>query len=284
MWRRFLLERNAADRARAPKSVTAAAIDGLGWALARLPEMAQRGGSQLLSAVLQSAEARHPVMHETLVEALPALARHDVTRLLQAHLYRRAAGVFGFVEALWGRPACILDKASVTGWPQLVQYQRQGVAVILIAGHFIDLPAGVRALAERVPVQLVARLFRHPAFRRPVARLAQRTGGCLIDGGNPKAIVRALQRGGTVLILADYPLDQSLQSAPAAERIARLAQWTGAVVLPVGCRREGGRPHLEIGAPLPLESTGDAALQGLYQNWIEAARIDYLWPRRIRRP
>jgi hypothetical protein len=52
----------------------------------------------------------------------------------------------------------------------------------------------------------------------------------------------------------------------------------------VGCRREGGRPHLEIGAPLPLESTGDAALQGLYQNWIEAARIDYLWPRRIRRP
>lgn len=259
------------------------AIDGLGWALARLPEMAQRGGGRLLNTVLQRAEVRHPVMRETLVEALPALAPHEATRLLQAHLRHRAAGAFGFVQALWAGSTRILDKASVTGWPQLVRYQRQGVAVILIAGHFIDLPVGVRALAERVPVQLVARLFRHPALRRPVARLARRTGGCLIDGGNARAIVRALQRGETVLILADYPLGQHPRSAPAAERIARLAQWTGAVVLPMGCRREGGRLHLEIGAPLPLESTGDAALQTLYQSWIDVSRIDYLWPRRIRR-
>jgi lauroyl/myristoyl acyltransferase len=148
--------------------------------------------------------------------------------------------------------------------------------VILLAGHFIGLPLAVRALAERVPLRVVARMFRHRLFQLLLARLGHRTGGGLIDGANGRAICRSLMQGETILILADYGMAGTSQSA--ASHVSRLARRSGAVVLPLHYHRHGRVHQLCVGRPLPLVGLTAEALQSLYATWIQESPAEYLWP------
>lgn len=245
-----------------------------GRCLARLPEVAKAHAAAVLGWVLWRRESRCPPRLAVRFPAGPPGAPGD---WLRACFTRRAMALFNLADALWGTPRRALAGVSVTGWPALAALQRQRIPVILLAGHFIDLPVGVRALAERVPLVVVARMFRHPALRRPLARLARRTGGKLVDGRDAREIWRCLRRGETVLILADYPVPGG--SRATEDRIGRLARATGAVVLPLSCRRVDARLCLAVGTPLTDDQTSDAALRALYAGWIAESPIDYLWPR-----
>ena len=252
----------------------AAAVDVAGRFLARLPKAATACAAGVLGWALWRCETRCPPPFPVLFPAGAPAALQD---RLPAYFRRRAAALFNLAESLWGTPGRAPAGVSVIGWPAIADLQRRRVPVILLAGHFIDLPVGIRALAERVPLGLVARLFRHAALRRPFVRLANRTGGKLVDGGDAREICRHLKRGETVVILADYP--EPPGPAAATDRIRRLARATGAAVLPLSCRRMDSRLQLAFGTPLPHHQMTDAAVRALYARWIAEAPIDYLWPR-----
>lgn len=254
--------------------VVAAVVDGAGRCVSRLPKSATDCAAGVLGWTLWRCETRCPPPFPVLFPAGAPAALQDQ---LPAYFRRRATALFNLAESLWGTPGRAPAGVSVTGWPAIADLQRRRVPVILLAGHFIDLPVGIRALAERVPLGLVARLFRHAALRRPLARLARRTGGKLVDGGDAWEICRHLKRGETVLILADYP--EPAGPAAATDRIRRLAHATGAVVLPLSCRRVDARLRLSVGTPLPHDQMCDAAVRALYARWIAEAPMDYLWPR-----
>ncbi|MES1994242.1 MAG: hypothetical protein V4457_11800 [Pseudomonadota bacterium] len=253
-------------------------IDVAGWCLARMPPGVDWIANRILALGLRCLDAGRPSLLNVLQAHFPERDHHWHGRMHRAHLQRRVSGILDLIRALWGTPDCVMRRVSVINWPQLVTFRQQGVPVILLAGHFIGLPMGARALAERIPLQVVARMFRHPGFHRSLARLARRSGGGIIDGGNGRALYRSLQRGETVLILADYGMAGDAQRV-AMGMVLRLANRTGAMVLPLHCKHHGRCYALHVGAPLPSAELGDEALQALYQAWIVASPAEYLWPR-----
>ena len=256
------------------KRIIEGAVEASGRCLARLPRAARARGAFVLGWVLWRCEIHRPPPFPALFpDGAPAALRGR----LRAYFTQRAMALFNLAEALWGDAGRVLVQVSVTGWPDILALQRRGIPVILLGAHFINLPVAVRALAERVPIGLVARLFRHAALRRPLARLASRTGGKLVDGCDAREICRRLKHGETVVILADYP--EPAGSPTATDRIERLARATRAVVLPLSCRRIDGRLSLAVGTPLPHDQMTDAAVRALYAEWITQAPMDYLWPR-----
>jgi lauroyl/myristoyl acyltransferase len=255
-----------------------AIIDVTGWCLARMPPGVDWIASRILALGLRCLDAGRPSLFSVLKVHFPERDRYWHGQVHHAHLQRGVSGILDLIQVLWGTPDSVMRRVSVINWPQLVTFHQQGVPVILLAGHFIGLPMGVRALAERIPLQVVARMFRHPGFYRPLARLTHRSGGGFIDGGNGRALYRSLRQGKIVLILADYGMAGKTQRT-AMGMVLRLANRTGAVVLPLHCQHHGRSDTLHVGAPLPPTELGDAALQALYRAWIVASPAEYLWPR-----
>lgn len=254
-------------------------MDVAGWCIARLPPAIGQISSRMLAFFLERMGPGRNAFLSSLATNFPD---HDLdwrTRTHRAHLQRRIRGIFELIESLWAGPARVTGRVHIVGWPQLVALQRQGVPVILVAGHFIGLPLAVRALAERVPLRVVARMFRHHLFEKVFARLGHRTGGGLIDGADGRAICRSLMRGETILILADYGVAEASQSTAASHAVSRLAQRSGAVVLPLHYRRHDRAHLLCVGIPLPLAGLTADALQSLYTAWIQESPAEYLWPR-----
>lgn len=253
-------------------------MDAAGWGIARLPPAIGQISSRMLAFSLERMGPGRNSFSASLAACFPDRDLDWQTRTHRAHLRRRFRGIFELIESLWAGPARVTGRVQIVGWPQLVALQRQGVPVILLAGHFIGLPLAVRALAERVPLRVVARMFRHRLFQQLLARLGHRTGGGLIDGADGRAICRSLMRGETMLILADYGMAGASQSA-ASHAVSRLAHRSGAVVLPLHYRRHGRAHQLYVGTPLPLAGLTAEALQSLYTAWIQESPAEYLWPR-----
>ena len=252
-------------------------MDATGWCIARLPPSIGQISSHMLAFSLERIGPGRDLFRTSLAACFPDRDLDWQTRTHRAHLRRRLLGIFELIESLWADPACVTGRVHIVGWPQLVALQRQGVPVILLAGHFIGLPLAVRALAERVPLRVVARMFRHRLFQRLLARLGQRTGGGLIDGADGRAICRSLMRGETILLLADYGMTGASQSV-ASHAVSRLAHRNGAVVLPLHYQRNGRAHQLCVGTPLPLARLTEEALQSLYTAWIQESPAEYLWP------
>lgn len=216
-----------------------------------------------------------------LPDAFPNRDRQWHRQTYRIHLQHRFHGACELIRTLWADPVQVTAQVQVIGWPQLIALQNQRVPVILLAGHFVGLPLTVRALAERVPLRVVARMFRPPLFQHVLTRLARRTGGGLIDGADGRAICRSLKQGETILILADYGMADDVRSA-ARNAIYRLAQRSGSVVLPLHYLRQGKAYRLYVGMPLSAAELTAEGVQSLYLTWIEQWPAEYLWPR-IRR-
>lgn len=256
-------------------------MDATGWCIARLPPAIGQVSSRMLAFFLARIDRGRDSFRTPLTASFPKWDMNGHTRAHHAHIRRCLWGIFELIESIWAGPARVTGRVDIVGWPQLVALQHQGIPVILLAGHFIGLPLVVRALAERVPLHVVARMFRHPLFQQALARLSHRTGGGLIDGADGRAICRSLMQGKTVLLLADYGMEGNNQPA-ASQPVSRLAQRSGSVVLPLHYHRHGGTYRLSIGAPLPWANLTAEALQSQYRAWIEESPTEYLWPRRRR--
>lgn len=150
--------------------------------------------------------------------------------------------------------------------------------------------------ANGVPVTIVARPLDNPLLDARLTALRERTGGTVVSKRDAaRTILRTLRSGGVVGILGDQrarPPDAVLapffgRPAWTTTAIARLAERTGALILPVVCLRIGpGRYRLVYSEPIDVASLPPrerevepltARVTALVESQVRAAPGQWLW-------
>jgi len=150
--------------------------------------------------------------------------------------------------------------------------------------------------ANGMPVTIVARPLDNPLLDARLTALRERTGGHVVNKKDAaRTILRSLRAGAVVGILGDQrarPPDAVLtpffgRLAWTTTAIARLADRTGALILPVVCLRVGpGRYRLTYSEPIdpaalsPEErevSRLTARVTELIESQVRAAPAQWLW-------
>lgn len=147
-----------------------------------------------------------------------------------------------------------------------------------------------------IPVTIVARPLDNPLLDARLTAMRERTGGHVVSKRDAaRTILRTLRAGGVVGILADQrarPPDAVVvpffgRPASTTTAIARFAQRTGALVLPVVCLRVApGRYRLVYSEPLdplslpPAEREVEpftARVTALVESQVRSAPEQWLW-------
>jgi KDO2-lipid IV(A) lauroyltransferase len=179
----------------------------LGWLCACLPDRLQRGFGRWLGALLwRLMPDWRWVAIRNLSLCFPHWQTHQHRSLARDSFSHLGYALFALALALWGSDRRIDKLIQVQGDEQLRHWQRLGMPVLLIGFHFFPNSLAIRALAQRMPIHVVARMFVLPAVARVLRRLARRTGGGYSTGANPRIILTELRRGHTVLMLPDQDI------------------------------------------------------------------------------
>jgi Kdo2-lipid IVA lauroyltransferase/acyltransferase len=160
---------------------------------------------------------------------------------------------------------------AVEGLEHLAAAGAQGKGVILFTGHVgaWELSSFGLSLFGH-PLSFLVRRIDNPKIEAMIDRLRSGSGNRTIDKRSAaREMLAILRDGGTLGILVDLnTLDREaifvdFFGIPAATTfiVAKLALRTGAAVLPVFAPWDDDSKHfrLKIGAPLPIERTGDEA-------------------------
>jgi len=179
----------------------------LGWLCACLSDRLQRGLGRWLGALLwRFMSGWRQVAVRNLSLCFPHWQAHEHRRVAKDSFSQLGYALFALALALWGSDRRIDQLIQVQGDELLRHRQREGVPVLLIGFHFFPNSLAIRALAQRMPIHVVARMFVLPAVARALRRLAQRTGGGYSTGANPRIILAELRQGHTVLMLPDQDI------------------------------------------------------------------------------
>lgn len=194
-------------------------------------------------------------------------------------LYRRSLLVLAdnLVDAARDEAPLLVGEAEAATLERVV---RSGRPVLLLMGHLGCFELVGRRLGARLG--RFAALTANPHNRRVDRWLrAEREAAgvrCFDRRRELRAAARWLRDGGTLAVLADYRGGAGAieapwfgRGAPTPAGAARMAQGAGALLLPVGSRREAGGHRLRLGEPIDpaglelpaLVGHGNAALERL---------------------
>jgi KDO2-lipid IV(A) lauroyltransferase len=211
-----------------------------------------------------------------LAQAFPELtpkARRDLCRRSWQHL----GLVFVELCALLSRPLDdLLSRITVEGREHLDRAMSKHGRLLALSGHLGNWE--VLSVAHRLtpyPLAVVVRPLDSPWLNPLAERLRLRTGVELIDKrGALRPILSTLSQGGMVGILLDQNTARSEgvfvpffgRPASTSRSVALLAVRTGAPIVPIFARREGGGRHRIIVQPAldpPKASEREAAIAEL---------------------
>lgn len=268
----------------------------LGAPVARLPQsLLLRLGAALAWATRPLQRRRARIAAINLALCLPTLDTRARARLLRDTLRETTVGLLEMLRAWYAPSPRLAPLYSVEGRAHLEAAQAQGRGVILLTAHFTTLEIAVRLAAETMDVPLTAlrRPHNNPCLEAEIDRRRRHHCGPTIDKRDVRGLLAALARNETVVYAADQ--DFTFQHAfvpffgvPAATltTTARLAERSGAVVLPYWCHRDAtGHYRLRIDPPWDAWPSGDATADAAhYMAMIEReARThlpQYLWVHR----
>ncbi|MGH7311813.1 MAG: lysophospholipid acyltransferase family protein [Candidatus Rokuibacteriota bacterium] len=230
---------------------------------------------------------RRRIALENLAQAFPELTAAD-RRALCRRSWQHLGLVFVELCALLSRPLDdLLSRITVEGREHLDRAMAAHGRVLALSGHLGNWE--LLNVAHRVtpyPLAVVVRPLDSRWLNPLAERVRLRTGVELIDKrGALRPVLAALSRGGMVGILLDQNTARSegvfvpFFGCPAStsRSVALLALRTGAPVVPIFARREGGGRHrIIVRPPLDAPKTGDreaavAELTGRCTEVIEAA-------------
>lgn len=222
---------------------------------------------------------------------LPELGAAARERILREHFAGLGCALFETAVSWWSPDARIRRITLMTGLEHLEAARATGRGVLLLSAHFNTIEIGCRALAARVPLNVMYRPTRNLLIGEFVhSRRAVQTRRA-IRRDDVRTLVKALKDGEVVW----YAPDQSFRKKgaemvrffgiPAATNTAtsRIAAMTGALVLPYFFERlPGGGYRGAIHAPLENFPTDDAVADTERFNRIVESEVrrmpaQYLW-------
>jgi KDO2-lipid IV(A) lauroyltransferase len=204
--------------------------------------------------------------------------------------------------AQW-KPADVRRGARIRGMATLRRALAAERGAILLSGHVGCFELGAAALAARgVALTALVRTHDEPALEALLAGVRARHGVRALPKQSFRAAIAELKAGRCVALLADQavrtggvPTTFLGRRAATAVGPLLLAHWSGAPILPLFVQAdEGGRPVLEIHAPLALPADGDRetwlaagaqVMNDVYGQVIARAPERWLWlHRRWKKP
>ncbi len=257
--------------------------DALGRGLGRLYRFVDRRRRRLVARNLALAFPEKP-----------AVEREAISREVFAHFGAIAADL---VRSEAAPVEALLARVEVEGLEHARAAAASGRGVFFATPHLGNWEwANLVTGANGMPVTIVARPLDNPLLDVRLTALRERTGGHVVSKRDAaRTILRALRSGAVVGILGDQrarPPDAVLapffgRLAWTTTAIARLADRTGALILPVVCLRVGpGRYRLTYSEPidpsaLPAEerevSRLTARVTALIESQVRAAPGQWLW-------
>lgn len=226
----------------------------------------------------------------------PELSAADQQRLVRAHFRAFTQAAFATPIAWWGSARRLRRIVRMPGREHFDRALAAKRPVILLVAHFVAIELAGVALA---PDYFIIDMYKRPKnrfFDWLIRARRRRFGGLLVERREGiKPVIRALRKGGTFFYLSDQ--DQGMDGAvfapffgvPAATltALSRLAQLTGAVVIPAVARqlRWGQGYELEFQPPLENFPTDDVLADTVRMNSVieDAVRTmpeQYFWSHR----
>jgi KDO2-lipid IV(A) lauroyltransferase len=223
--------------------------------------------------------------------ALPDLDAAERQKILREHFAGLGCALFETAISWWSSNERIRRITLVTGLEHVQAAQASGRGVLLLSAHFNSIEIGCRALAARLPLNVMYRPTKNLLIGEFVhSRRAVQTKRA-IPRDDVRTLIKALKDGDVVWYAPDQSFRKKgaemvhLFGIPAATNTAtsRIAGMTKALVLPYFFERlPGGGYKGVIHPPLADFPTDDAVADSERFNRIveaEARRIpaQYLW-------
>ena len=223
--------------------------------------------------------------------ALPELDAARRRTILREHFAGLGCALFETAISWWSSNERIRRITQLDGLEHLAAAQATGHGVLLLSAHFNSIEIGCRALAARMPLNVMYRPTKNLLVGEFVsARRAVQTRRA-IRRDDVRTLIKALKEGDVVWYAPDQSFRKKgaemvkLFGIPAATNTAtsRIAHMTGALVLPYFFERlPGGGYRGVIHPPLEGFPTDDSVADTERFNHIVEAEVrrmpaQYLW-------
>jgi KDO2-lipid IV(A) lauroyltransferase len=171
---------------------------------------------------------------------LPEKSADERRKILHAHFHSVGIGLFETAISWWSPDTRIRKLTRLEGEEHLQAALARGKGAILLSAHFTTLEIGARAVAARMPTNIMYRPTSNLVLERFLARNRSKRAKRAIPRDDIRALISSLKSNEPVW----YAPDQSYRKKgaemvpffgiPAATNTAtsRLARMTGAAVLP----------------------------------------------------
>lgn len=242
--------------------------------------------------IFHSAHKRRAIAARNLELCFPEMTIAEREKLLRAHFCSLGRALFESGLAYWAPDERLRDLARIDGMDNLQAALARGHGVILIAGHFTSMELAGRLLGLVVDFDVVFRPFSNPEIDSIVHAGRQRAVGKVIPKKSFRQFLKGLKENRAILITVDQATTARNKvmapffavPAPTSINVARIAQKTGATVLPLLWLREPDLSgyRVEIGTPLTGFPSGDALtdarrINTLIEEQVRRAPEQYYW-------
>jgi KDO2-lipid IV(A) lauroyltransferase len=222
---------------------------------------------------------------------LPELSAAQRARVLREHFAGLGCALFETAISWWSSNERIRHITMMTGLEHLEAAQRTGRGVLLLSAHFNSPESGCRALAARLPLNVMYRPTKNELIGEFVhSRRAVQTKRA-IPRDDVRTLVKALKEGDVVWYAPDQSFRKKgaqmvkLFGIPAATNTAtsRIAGMTNALVLPYFFERTAGGGYRGTIHPPLADFPGDDPVADTERfNHIVEAEVrripeQYLW-------
>ncbi len=167
------------------------------------------------------------------------------TAQVRAHFAALGIGLLELADAWWATDAKLRAWVNIQGLEHLDAGLAKGRGVLLLSAHFSNLELGARLLLLHRAIHGVYRPHENPVLNWLMTRNRERYAEAAIPRDDVRAMMRCLKKNGVLWFAPDqnfghkHSVFADFFGVPAATNTAtaRLAEMTGAAVVPFFCHR-----------------------------------------------
>ncbi|WP_044616563.1 LpxL/LpxP family Kdo(2)-lipid IV(A) lauroyl/palmitoleoyl acyltransferase [Gynuella sunshinyii] len=260
------------------------------WLLTRLPMSVQlQLGAGLGWLAYHLVKSRRRVTEVNIRMCFPELSAAEQQQLIKDIFISYGKGLMETAMSWFLDPRRLADKTIVEGEEILEEARRDGRGVILAGGHFaiLDLASALFSL-HNTGLEVVQRSHDNPLFNLFMTRARERNGHHCLSRKDLRGMIRMLKKGKLLWYAPDQDYGRRNSVFVPFFNIAtatitsttRLAQLSGATVVPCFAHREKGGYVLKFYPPWP-KTDDDVENARLYNQFLEQRVREhpdqYLW-------